>query len=647
MGTVGAGRKMARVRGVTILGEEGAPRLNSGYFGQEMLSGRHRFRRLAAAALAAFVAAAAGRAALAQEVADDGGHRLSKLEQESVDEALGNLGLVVEPNPAGKIIGTIYVVNGDVFSPRDWYFQWFNIFHRTTRENILRRELLFRPGQPYDQALVEESMRNLQTPPTVVLATGKAISPPELSSVVAIVPVKSPEAGKVDVLAVTRDVWSLRFNTSFEFQQATLSMLDTSLSENNLFGWRKFLSVGFSLDLGKYGVGPTYFDPNILGTRMQLYANALAFYSRDTGHYEGNVETVSLVYPLYSLASRWGAGLAFSHDDEVIRSFFGTALVEKMLTDPPGGSVPYIFRRRREIVDANATRSFGASVIQRATLGYFFDDRHYVPVALSQYEGATPVQVAAFMAQWAPPNELRSQPYARYDLFTARYGVYRDLDTFDLRENAQLGPLLSLLAAYGSPELGATYRAVPLSASVRWTFEPLIGGLLRLSASGGLRMRDGRAIDQLYQARLYAATPMLRRFVRLVLSGEVDGTHNDTQHQFFVAGGDTGLRGYAIGEFQGPSMIIAHAELRTAPLAIVSQRFGAVLFGDAGDAASSFSALIMRADAGLGIRWLIPQLNASVIRFDWAVALVDGDLTNGGTRAGLPGRFSAGFQQIF
>jgi hypothetical protein len=608
-----------------------------------MLPGRLRFRRLAAAALAAFVIGAAGGAARAQA---DGEHRLSRLEQESVDEALGQLGLVVEPSPAGKTIGTIYVVNGDVFSRRDWYFQWFNIFHRTTRENVLRRELLFKPGQPYDQALVEESMRNLQTPPTVVLATGRSLSPPELSSVVAIVPVASRQPGMVDVLAVTRDVWSLRFNTNFEFQQNTLSLLDTSLSENNLFGWRKFLSVGFAMDLGKYGIGPTYFDPNILGSRLQLYANVLAFYSRDTGNYEGNIETASLVYPLYSLASRWGAGLAFSHDDEVRRSFFGTQLYPKPLQSDLAVTVPYIFRRRWQIVDANATRSFGAALIQRATVGYSFDNRHYVPVALEEYGGATPAQVAEFMRENAPTTEVRSQPYARYDVFAARYGVYRDLDTFDLRENAQLGPAVSVSAAYGAPELGATYRAFPLAASARWTFEPA-GGLVRASVTGSMRVLDGQAIDQVYQARLYAATPMLRRFTRLILSGEVDGTHKDTQHNIFVAGGDTGLRGYAIGEFQGPVMIMAHAELRTAPLAVFSQRFGGVLFFDAGDATTAFSTLVMRADVGSGVRWLIPQLNASVIRFDWAVPLVDGNLMSGGTRAGFPGRISAGFQQIF
>jgi hypothetical protein len=51
----------------------------------------------------------------------------------------------------------------------------------------------------------------------------------------------------------------------------------------------------------------------------------------------------------------------------------------------------------------------------------------------------------------------------------------------------------------------------------------------------------------------------------------------------------------------------------------------------------------IRTDVGVGLRWLIPHLNASVIRVDWAVPLQNGIVTPGG----LPGRASAGFQQTF
>lgn len=567
---------------------------------------------------------------------------LGKLEQESVDDALAGLGLKVDPTPETKTIGTIYVVNQEVFSRRDWWFQFFNIFHRTTRAGILQRELLFKTGQPYDQSLIEESVRNLQTPQQLTLATRTTFSPPELSSVVVIIPVQSSQPGMVDVLAVTRDVWSLRFNTNFEFQQGTLSRLDTSLSENNLFGWRKYLAMGLSLDLGKYAIGPTYFDPNIMGTRLQLMVTAVGYYARDSHDYEGNGETVSFRYPLYSLASRWGAGLELAHQDGVARGFQGTGLANVPLRGMSGVTVPYIYHRYYNIADASVTRSFGHAVIQRLAFGYRYDNRSYGLYDGFDYGTLTPVQLQAFLDQNAPATELRSEPFVRYEMFTATYAVYRNLETFDLRENFRLGPSVALRVAYGSPELGADRRAFPFSGTASWAIGPA-GSYARLSLTAATRLFDGQAIDQTYQGTAYAASPMLWRTVRLVLSGEVDATRKDTQGLVFFLGGDTGMRGYVIGEFRGSNMYVAHAELRTAPVAIFSQRFGLVLFCDVGDAANTFTAMTFHSDVGTGLRWLIPQLNSTVLRIDWAVPLQNGPVTS----AGFPGRISAGFQQVF
>jgi hypothetical protein len=62
-----------------------------------------------------------------------------------------------------------------------------------------------------------------------------------------------------------------------------------------------------------------------------------------------------------------------------------------------------------------------------------------------------------------------------------------------------------------------------------------------------------------------------------------------------------------------------------------------------GDAAPSFASMVAYHDFGVGLRWLIPQLNSTVIRVDWAFATQDAPLT----RAGFPGRVSAGFLQAF
>jgi hypothetical protein len=127
----------------------------------------------------------------------------------------------------------------------------------------------------------------------------------------------------------------------------------------------------------------------------------------------------------------------------------------------------------------------------------------------------------------------------------------------------------------------------------------------------------------------------------------------DTYRTLFFIGGQTGLRGHIIGDFRGPVAAIGHLELRTLPLAVFSQRIGALLFYDVGHAASSVRQLRARHDFGLGLRWLIPQLNSSVLRVDWAFATrttVELGAGNPGfvtTRAGWPGRISAGYEQVF
>ena len=88
---------------------------------------------------------------------------LGLLEKGAVDQALAERGLTIDPVPHGKIVGAIHVVNLDVFQASDGaLLQWFNHFHRTTREHHIRRESLLLSGMAYAGALVDETMRNLR-----------------------------------------------------------------------------------------------------------------------------------------------------------------------------------------------------------------------------------------------------------------------------------------------------------------------------------------------------------------------------------------------------------------------------------------------------------------------------------------------------
>jgi hypothetical protein len=295
------------------------------------------------------------------------------------------------------------------------------------------------------------------------------------------------------------------------------------------------------------------------------------------------------------------------------------------------------------MVDSNLIRSFGHSIIERVTAGWRLGYGRSLVLPDFPSVAGNPLLASQFLSQWAPLSETRSEPYLRYELFFAQYGTTRDLDTFDLSEHRRLGPLLAAEVAAGLPALGASFLAYPVSAAAGWALAPWGSGFGLAQVQVAARDRSGQLIDQRLSALVYFASPSFAHVARVVLSVESDAARADTYHTRFFLGGDSGLRGYQIGEFQGTTQAVAHAEIRTSPLALLSQRLGAAVFWDGGDAADSFRALVPHHDFGLGLRWLIPQLNSAVLRIDWAIAAQDGTYTH----AGLPGRISAGFMQSF
>ena len=577
-------------------------------------------------------------------------HELGRLERQALDDALALRGLQVDPAPQGKTIGQVQVVTLEVFSSRDWYFQVFNVFHRTTREGMIRREALFAAGQPYDQAVVDETWRNLQHP--------------DLSSAVVIVPVKSATPGTVDVLIVTRDVWSLRLNTEFEVQgsgfpvfgsNSRLLSLSTSLSENNLFGWRKQAAFVLDMDQGAIAIGPTYIDRNIAGTRLTLTSSVRALLSRQGGRPEGSSSSTVLRYPLFSLASKWGAVASVSHSNGVVRRFLEDNLRPVDFPDTPDKErFPWIYRMKTFSTGAGVTRSFGRRVIERVGGGYAYS---VVRPSFTPEFPDDPVAKAQFARQIFPPSERISDVYVSYSLFTPRYLTYRDLDTFDLSEVRTLGPSASSTLARGARFLGSDRDFLSLSGSAGWTFS-LGGGLQSVSAGWSGRVYGGGHLqDQTYSAGLYAASPVLARVLRVIGSAGAGALVDDTRNSYYALGGDSGLRGYSVGDLLGKAQFIGHLEARTMALPVASLRLGGVVYYDVGDAGSpppgtgSGPARAVRevvnlhpkSDVGLGMRLLIPQLNTYVLRFDWAFALQ----STPHTRAGLPGRFSFGFRQVF
>src|SRR5262245_56366661 len=135
---------------------------------------------------------------LAARVARAESPALSDYEATTLKEAAARVGAsdVVAEAADGKLIERVDIVILDVFDEHDPIPDFVNVFHATTREFVIRQELLFDAGQPYSSGRADESARNLRTIRQL--------------SLVLVVPVQGSAPDRVRVLVITKDVWSLR-----------------------------------------------------------------------------------------------------------------------------------------------------------------------------------------------------------------------------------------------------------------------------------------------------------------------------------------------------------------------------------------------------------------------------------------------------
>ncbi len=586
----------------------------------------------------------------------------SSLEKLSIRRSLAALGLEVEPAPWDKVIGTIRIYNEDVFAEKNW-LRFFNIFHVTTRDSAIRGELTINEGEVWNDELIAESARRLKDP----LYTG----------VVALLPVKSAEPGKVDLLVVTRDIWSLRLNTRYGIQQNTLTDLSISLSENNFLGRRKTVAIGFLVDQGSIAIGPLFIDKNFLGrhldfrmrvdrifTRRSLDViatdptNPMATLSAPSGdpgglqddstfHTEGHQATVALTKTLWSLASRWGGGGSFTYRNAINRTYRGTGL--RAVDNPDTPDVEFLgreYRMRSWSVQGSTTRQWGGEFKHQIGGGYSVSSTR--PSLLPNFPD-DPMLQQFFRDEVFPRSEVISSPFIEYSFFRAKYKTVRNIDSFDLAEDLRLGPDASIGLQQSIELLGSDANFTRPSFTAGWTFPWGADGFVRLSAGGQIRIQSKSSsgastptIDNTATAQIRAATPTLGHF-RLIGQAHSETRWNETNNGFYTLGSESGLRGYDIAQFLGDRRIVGQIEARSVPVPFWVLRLGAVAFYEVGGAAASFKTMELHQDIGVGFRMLIPQTARDLFRFDFAKPL------DGQHSCPLPGNicFIAGFDSYF
>jgi len=172
------------------------------------------------------------------------------------------------PDSVALRVGEIRLEMDDIFTDREvagasglnrTLRRTMNALHADTRPWVVRQELLFATGEPFDARLLAESERNLRR-------LG-------ILNDVSITPVDTTADGRVDVVVRTRETWTLSLGLSFSLASSGKLRWSLSATEQNFLGTALLVrgAVGEDLDAG---FGRIYLRQNrILRTPLTVELN--------------------------------------------------------------------------------------------------------------------------------------------------------------------------------------------------------------------------------------------------------------------------------------------------------------------------------------------------------------------------------------
>lgn len=203
------------------------------------------------------------------------------------------------PAPRPVVRG-IEVVRQEIFDSTEtdsWPERLANALHILTRPRVIRRELLFRVGEPYDSVLVAESTRNLRA-----LGIFRDV---RIDSV-------ATDSGIV-LRVVTRDSWTTRIGGKLRTTGGQAS-LGVSFLEANFLGTATRAGISFSHDPVRTTLALEASQPRFFGTSVGVG-------SRWEHRSDGDVLYGRVVRPFYSIADPHSYFLKVEFRDETVRQY--------------------------------------------------------------------------------------------------------------------------------------------------------------------------------------------------------------------------------------------------------------------------------------------------------------------------------------
>jgi hypothetical protein len=448
-----------------------------------------------------------------------------------------------ELEQAGAVIGDVHVRPQNIFDlddPREnnRLFRFANLLHITTREEPIRRALLFRKGDWVSVRRIEETERLLRRQSYLYDVEIRPLA---------------YENGVVDIEVATRDTWSLKPDISVK-REGGVTSGSFAIEDQNLFGTGMAVSLGRVRAVDHTGTEFRISDKHALGPWTGL---DYAFSDLDTG----KSHLFALEQPFYALDVRAAGGFSIGRAENIASVY-------------RAGEVVSEYRQRLDKMEAYGGWSPGliGRWTHRISAGFSHQDNDYSLDPMRQ----APLEL--------PEDVTLTGPFLRYEVVEDDVRRLQNFDLIERPEYFDLGLRTTLQLGRAMEGLGSTRDATLYSLAVSDGTHRSRDHILLVSGSV-----SGRRDDLAHRQQISGSARYYRRQARdatffASLSGAVSKSPDISD--VLQLGGDNGLRGYPLRYQTGDQRVLLTLEQRVYtdwyPLRLF--RIGGAIFYDVGRA---------------------------------------------------------------
>jgi hypothetical protein len=407
----------------------------------------------------------------------------------------------------GATIRAVQITVDNVFDPTNpeedkALYRWANRVHVRTRDSVIESVLLFQVGDRFSGRLLDESARSLRARGFLAEAVAEPHSYDAASNT-------------VEVHVRVRDSWTLAPELELS-RSGGENEFGIGMSDSNLFGTGKELTVSYTSDVDRDETLLAYGDANVFDSRVRV--NAMLSNATD-GHRRALVGE----RPFYALDTRWS---------------LGGSIVDEQRVDSMYDLGEEIDEFRHDVESITLQGGWSPGVVGKRVRRWLFGLTSEQHTFLPTPETPQPLLL--------PGDRKLVFPWIGMQIVEDDYREMTELNDMGRTEDVALGLNLSVSLGFAKERFGSDRDATLLRVNAQKGWEP--GGpgkLLLLSAGGSTRDED----DGLHNSVAFFGARYYRRNLDKHLfsvSLEALTSHNLDPETQVLLGGDNGLRGFPL-----------------------------------------------------------------------------------------------------